>query len=112
MEFVIIGSKQMKDDLKKKIVSMGGKVVTKIKRSVMAVISSEADVEKMGARISEAQMEDVHVVSADFVDEAKDYAGKIPELVLKKNICSWGSDVRHKMTFVLFILSVFTQVYE
>lgn len=94
MEFVIIGRlKQNKDDIKKKITTMGGKVVTKIKRSVMAIISTEADVEKMGSRISEAQMEDIHVVSEDFLDEAKDYVGKIPELVLKKNICSWGSDV-------------------
>lgn len=94
MEFVILGHpKQGKDELKNKIAALGGKVVTKIQRSVMAVIASKADVEKMGSRITEAQAEDVHVVSEDFVDEAKDYTGKIPELVLKKNICTWGSNV-------------------
>lgn len=34
------------------------------------------------------------MISEDFVDEAKANTGKIPDLVLKKSICSWGSDVR------------------
>lgn len=93
MEFVIVGKvKTDKSELKKQIVTLGGKVVTKIKRSVMAVISTEADVEKMGSRISEAQLEDIHVVPESFLDEAKEHKGRIPELVKTKSICSWGSD--------------------
>lgn len=94
MEFVILGyAKDDKEGLKKKIQQLGGKVVTKISRSVMAVIARESDVEGMGSRIEQARIEDVHVVSKDFVDEAKDNVGKIPDLVVKKSICTWGSDV-------------------
>lgn len=102
MEFVILGYKQEeKDELKKKITKLGGKVVTKISRSVMAVIARESDVENMGSRMEQVQVEDVHVVSKDFLDEAKDHAGKISELVKKKSICSWGSDVSCKHSSIL-----------
>ncbi|KAK5642118.1 hypothetical protein RI129_008285 [Pyrocoelia pectoralis] len=92
MEFVLLGSLLGSKDLKAKIVKLGGKVVTKIKQTVMAVISTEADVEKMGARMTDAFNADVHVVSESFLDEAPNYVGRIPELVRDKNICSWGSD--------------------
>lgn len=94
MELVIVGyTKDEKDELKEKIKKLGGKVATKISRSTMAVIARESDVEKMVSRVEQAQVEDVHVVSKDFVDEAKDNVGKIPDLVIKKSICNWGSDV-------------------
>lgn len=100
MEFVILGyTKDDKEDLKKKITKLGGKVVTKISRSNMAVIARESDVENMGSRMEQVRVEDVHVVSKDFVDEAKDNAGKIPDLVLKKNICTWGSDVSKRLLY-------------
>ncbi|XP_066147801.1 poly [ADP-ribose] polymerase [Euwallacea fornicatus] len=93
MQFVILGTPQKgKDVIKKQILSLGGKVVTKISNTIMAVIANKDMVEKMGARIKEAEVEQVHVVSEDFVDEAKDYAGRIPDLITKKSICTWGSD--------------------
>lgn len=96
MEFVILGyAKDDKEELKDKIKKLGGKVVTKISRTNMAVIARESDVENMGSRIEQARVEDVHVVSKDFVDEAKENAGKIPDLVIKKSICQWGSNVSH-----------------
>ncbi|XP_060519943.1 poly [ADP-ribose] polymerase [Cylas formicarius] len=93
MEFVILGHPSRgKDVLKKQIQSLGGKVTTKISKTVMAVIATPEMVEKMGTRISEAETEQVQVVPEDFVDQAKDSAGKIPELIIKKSICTWGSD--------------------
>lgn len=94
MEFVILGKpKRGKDELKKDIIRLGGRITSKIKKTVMAVFASMEDVEKMGSKISEAQSLDIHVVSEDFIDEAKNYAGRIPDLVIKKSISSWGSDV-------------------
>lgn len=93
MEFVILGQPARgKDVLKKEIQALGGKVVTKIGPTVMAVIANKEMVEKMGARIQEAESEQIQVVPEDFVDEAKDNSGKIPDLIIKKSICSWGSD--------------------
>lgn len=97
MEFVILGYvKDAKEEIKEKIKKLGGKVVTKISPSVMAVIAREQDVENMGSRMEQVRTIDVHVVPKDFVDEAKDHAGKIPDLVVQKSICSWGSNVRIK----------------
>ncbi|XP_050310535.1 poly [ADP-ribose] polymerase [Anthonomus grandis grandis] len=93
MQFVILGTPERgKDVLKGEIQALGGKVITKISKSVMAVISDKSMVENMGSRIKEAESEQVHVVSEDFIDEAKDQSGKIPDLIIKKSICNWGSD--------------------
>nr|CAI5827669.1 unnamed protein product [Callosobruchus analis] len=93
MEFVIVGKPSKgKDEIKREITSLGGKVVNKFSKNVMAVISTPADVEKMGSKMMEAEAEQIHVVSEDFVDEAKNNTGKIPDLVVQKSICNWGSD--------------------
>lgn len=93
MEFVILGKPPKgKDDLKKAIAKLGGKVVTKLLTHVMAVISTPEEVEKMNSRMSDAKALDIHVVPQEFVDEAPNYVGRIPELIIKKSICDWGSD--------------------
>jgi predicted DNA-binding WGR domain protein len=93
MEFVILGKPDRgKDELKKQIVKLGGKVVTKISGTVMAVIASQDDVEKLGARMKTVQENRIDVVPEEFVDEAPQHSGKIPELVTKKSLCDWGSD--------------------
>lgn len=97
MEFVLIGySKDEKDVLKNKITKLGGKVGTKIGDNVMAVIATKDTVEKKGSRIQEAESCQVHVVSEDFIDEAPKNTGKIPDLVISKSLCNWGSDVSRK----------------
>jgi NAD-dependent DNA ligase len=94
MEFVILGKPNRgKDELKKQINKLGGKVVTKICDTVMAVIASQDDVEKMGARMKTVQENRIDVVPEEFVDEAPQHSGKIPKLVANKSICNWGSDV-------------------
>ncbi|KAL1517903.1 hypothetical protein ABEB36_001606 [Hypothenemus hampei] len=98
MEFVILGQPERgKDVLKKQIEALGGKVVTKISKKNMAVIASKEMVEKKGSRLKDAESEQIQVVSEDFVDEAKENSGKIPELILNKSICDWGSDPKTRM---------------
>lgn len=93
MEFVILGQPERgKDVLKKQIQALGGKVVTKIRNTVMAVFADQEMVDNHGARIREAETEQVQVVPEEFVDEAKNNAGNIPYLILEKSICNWGSD--------------------
>lgn len=94
MEFVILGNPPRgKELLKKQITKLGGKVVTKIHENIMAVISSEEEVEKMGARMSEVKSQDIQVVPETFVDDAVGKTGKIADLIIEKKICDWGSDV-------------------
>ena len=60
MEFVILGQPSRgKDVLKKQIQALGGKVVTKIQKSTMAIFANKEMVEKMGTRIQEAEAENV-----------------------------------------------------
>ncbi|KAG5892238.1 hypothetical protein JTB14_014609 [Gonioctena quinquepunctata] len=93
MEFVILGDPPKgKEAIKKEIIAMGGKVGTKIKKTVMAIISTPDQVEKMNHRMLEAESEQIQIVGEDFLDEAKDNVGKIPDLIIKKSICNWGSD--------------------
>ncbi|XP_017778505.1 PREDICTED: poly [ADP-ribose] polymerase [Nicrophorus vespilloides] len=91
MQF-ILEVKKNKDALKKEIMNLGGSVVTKISEKIMAVISTSDQVEKMGSRMSSIKDADIQVVSSDFVKKAKEYRGRIPELILNKSICDWGSD--------------------
>lgn len=94
MQFVILGKPARgKDVLKKEITKLGGKVVTKIENTVMAVIATPEEVEKLSARMIEARTEDIHVVSEDIVDAAPQYSNRIPDLVLEKSIAGWGSNV-------------------
>lgn len=102
MEFVILGfTAKDKEKIKKDLISLGAKVITKISKSVMAVISTEEEVEKMNARMTSVKDEDVHVVSEKFIKSAKKYIGKIPELVKKTSICDWGSDVSNNALSIL-----------
>lgn len=106
MEFVIVGHPPKgKDKIKKEIVSMGGKVATKMKTTIMAVISTQEEVDKMSAKIQEAETDQIQVVTDDFLDEAKDFAGRIPDLVIKKSICVWGSDVSMQL-YSFIIISI------
>ncbi|KRT82026.1 hypothetical protein AMK59_5757, partial [Oryctes borbonicus] len=93
MQFVIVGKPPRgKEEIKKQITELGGKVITKISNTVMAVISTPEEVEKNNARMGEVRAADVHVVSEDFVDAAKNCSGGIPELVIEKSIADWGTD--------------------
>ncbi|XP_044760388.1 poly [ADP-ribose] polymerase [Coccinella septempunctata] len=93
MEFVILGKPQRgREELKKQIMKLGGKVVTGIKENIMAVIASKEDVEKMGSRMLDVRSKDIQVVPESFVDDAIGKTGKIPELIIEKKICDWGSD--------------------
>ena len=71
---------------------MGGNVRGSVKEDTAAVISTPAAVEAMLARIQDAQAKDIHVVSEDFVEEAKDFQDAPIILINKKSIAPWGGD--------------------
>lgn len=92
MEFIIIGKiEKSKDDLKRQIERMGGKLGTKIHEKLAAVISTEKDVERMGSRMTEVKDFGIQVVTEDFVENAKK-GGAIP-LIVSSSLCDWGTDV-------------------
>lgn len=93
MEFVILGStKKDKEDLKKAIGQMGGKVGTKIHERIAAIISNPHEVEKFGSRMQQAKDHGIQVVAEDFVDAIEKQKGGALEYIQAQSICDWGTD--------------------
>ncbi|PSN54639.1 Poly [ADP-ribose] polymerase [Blattella germanica] len=96
MQFAILGkTTKSRDELKKEIQKLGGKVVTQISDKLAAVISTPTEVEKMNKKMEEVKTCDIQVVPEDYLDEAKD--GSAILLITKKSICSWGSDPQKRI---------------
>lgn len=93
MEFVIIGhTERTKDDIKKLIQRMGGKLGTKIHEKVAAIISTEDEVKRLGSRMREAKDFGIQVIPEDFLDDVKN--GGAISYISSKSLCDWGTDVR------------------
>ncbi|XP_058807262.1 poly [ADP-ribose] polymerase [Phymastichus coffea] len=93
LEFVLAGfSKEKKEKLTKEILLLGGVVKTKVAEDTAAVISTPNEVEKSSSKIEDAQDKDIHVVSEDFIEEAKEFQDAPIMLIKKKSIAHWGSD--------------------
>lgn len=92
MEFVIIGkTEKSKDDIKKIIQKMGGKLGTKIHEKIAAIISTEEEVTRLGHRMREAKEFGIQVVPEHFLDDAK--AGNAVSFIISQTLCDWGTDV-------------------
>lgn len=93
LDFVVaIKNSKKKESLTKEILLMGGAVKSKVAEDTAAVISTPEEVEKMNKIIQDAEEHDIHVVSEDFVEEAKDFKDAPTMLIKKKAIAPWGSD--------------------
>ncbi|KAH9512499.1 Poly [ADP-ribose] polymerase 1, partial [Bulinus truncatus] len=94
--FVIGGKlKRSKAELTKEITELGGVLVSKVDKKVVAVISTKGDVEKKTKPVKEAELNEVHVVAEDFLADCK--GGDISQLIAKHSIAPWGSDLEKKI---------------
>ncbi|XP_033328280.2 poly-(ADP-ribose) polymerase [Megalopta genalis] len=101
MQFFIIGrTGRDKADLKKEIIHLGGEVSAKLHENVTAVISTQKEIDKMSAKMEEAQSLDIQVITEDFIDEAKEYTKPALPLIKKKTISSWGGDLSSRINVV------------
>lgn len=92
MEFIIIGkTTKSKDDIKAIIQKMGGKLGTKLHEKIAAIISTEAEVKRLGSRMQEVKDFGIQVVPEDFLDYAKD--GNAISFIISTSLCDWGTDV-------------------
>ncbi|XP_011882597.1 PREDICTED: poly [ADP-ribose] polymerase isoform X2 [Vollenhovia emeryi] len=102
MQFVILGRTQRdKEELKKDIQLLGGTVTTKIHQDLAAVISNENEVEKMNKRMEDVKLQDIQVITEDFIEEAKEYTDAPIMLLKKKTISSWGGDINARLSNVI-----------
>ncbi|XP_039748825.1 poly [ADP-ribose] polymerase [Pararge aegeria] len=96
LQFFIYGKlKAPKEEVKNRILRLGGLVVSKPTDTMAAVVSTKHDLEKMANRMQEIQEIDVEVVEESFLDliDPKDGSvAKTLELIKENNIADWGSD--------------------
>ncbi|NP_001191521.1 poly-(ADP-ribose) polymerase I [Aplysia californica] len=96
LKFVIQGKlgkskAQVTSDISKK----GGVVVTKVDKKVAAVISNKDEVKKKGKVIKEAEENEVHVISEDFLEACQ--KGNVAKLIAEHSIATWGSNVEKRI---------------
>lgn len=94
MHIVAVGQLSVnRAELKRRIESMGGKLVTKLQGQIAFVISDENEVEKMNKRMQQVKSFKIQVLTEDFIDKVENLP---PEDVIEKirtdEISDWGSD--------------------
>ncbi|CAH1644173.1 unnamed protein product [Spodoptera littoralis] len=96
LQFFFYGDFDNKEEIHKRILKLGGVVITKLLDSTAAVISTKANVEKMLFKMKEIRSKDIQVVEETFFDIIEK-AGSCTvaqslELIKENNITDWGSD--------------------
>ncbi|XP_076286203.1 poly-(ADP-ribose) polymerase [Lasioglossum baleicum] len=101
MQFFIIGRMAKdKNDLKKEIINLGGEVSSKLHENIAAVISTQKEIDKMSARMEEAESLNIQVITEDFLEEAKEYTKPAISLIKKKTISTWGGDLSSRINVI------------
>ncbi|KAI8428806.1 hypothetical protein MSG28_007474 [Choristoneura fumiferana] len=78
LQFFLYGKlKGSKEDIKHRILKLGGLVVSKLTDTTAAVVSSKADVEKMGSKMGEIAEKEIEVVETSFLDLIDPATGSI-----------------------------------
>lgn len=95
MHVIVIGQNfnTPKDEMKQKIEKMGGKLVTKLQKSIAVVISTKDEVSKMNQRMTDVKDLDIQVVTEEFLNAVeKGTPTETIEKIKSMSICDWGSD--------------------
>ncbi|XP_045493688.1 poly [ADP-ribose] polymerase-like [Colias croceus] len=96
LQFFLYGKfKAPKEEVKNRILKMGGLVVSKLTETTAAVISTQRDVENMPRKMEEIQDQEIEVVDETFLDQIDTKTGTVTEtleLIKQHNIAPWGSD--------------------
>lgn len=82
-----------KSDLKSVVEKLGGTITTSVSRAYFCITNKD-EVQKMGKKMSDLQVQDVFVVSEEILDSVKDLTSTQPLLpFLKKySIADWGKE--------------------
>lgn len=77
------------------IASLGGRVVEKVKRSVIAVVTTKKELESRSQTILQAEECRVYMVPRDYISAVKNMKDpeEAKEIISKYDMSSWGLDV-------------------
>uniref|UniRef100_A0A2H1VI59 Poly [ADP-ribose] polymerase n=1 Tax=Spodoptera frugiperda TaxID=7108 RepID=A0A2H1VI59_SPOFR len=96
LQFYFYGDVNNKEEIHKRILKLGGVVITQLLDTTAAVVSTKADVDKMLFKMKEIQSKDIQVVEETFFDVIEKASSctvaQSLELIKENNIADWGSD--------------------
>ncbi|XP_053602526.1 poly [ADP-ribose] polymerase [Plodia interpunctella] len=98
LQFFIYGrelNKEKKEEIKRRILKLGGLVVTKLTDTAAAVVSTPKEIERMSDKMEDIQKLEIEVVEESFLDLIHPENGSVSQsmkLIRENNIASWGSD--------------------
>lgn len=94
LQFFHYGKLKDKEETKKRVLKLGGLVVSKLTDTTVAVISTKKDVERMPEKMEQIKSMDIEVVEASYLDliEQDGTISKSLQLIKENNIADWGSD--------------------
>ncbi|KAH8292667.1 hypothetical protein KR044_013023 [Drosophila immigrans] len=91
-KFSIIGLKDKEMEIKKCIAKLGGKYESKITEDVIAIISTENEVEKHSSRMKKAKEFGIHILPIQFFDSVESDGFAALALINSMTLCDWGTD--------------------
>ncbi|XP_072940740.1 poly [ADP-ribose] polymerase [Epargyreus clarus] len=96
LQFFLYGKfKAPKEEVKNRILKLGGLVTSKITETLAAVVSTDKDLQRMPPKMEEIKEADIEVVDETFLDVIDAENGSVGEtlrLIKENNIADWGSD--------------------
>lgn len=94
LQFFLYGKLKDKEETKKRVLKLGGLVVSKLTDTTVAVISTKKEIERMPDKMEEIKSKDIEVVEESYLDliEPNGTVAKSLELIKENNIADWGSD--------------------
>lgn len=86
----------------KQIKYLGGRVVSHVKRSVLAVVTIKEEFQKHGKLLTDAQICQVYVVPKDFITDMANVNDKetVLEQIKKYDFSDWGSEVSKTLIII------------
>lgn len=102
MSFSTVGKLSKKNnEIKLLIEKLGGKIVTTLDDSTVALITNAEQIEKMSTKVTQAQTLNVHAIDEAFLHELSNQPAEkitsIEQLILKHDIGKWGSDLKTRI---------------
>lgn len=99
MTFVLFGyAPHFRPAMRDAILELGGTCKSKVDENTTALISSPYAVKCNGTNVQNAKSLNVHVVSEDLIEEAKNFIGDPITLIEKHSIVSWGGDISSRIS--------------